>query len=251
MRVDPREGNMSSKGTALGKALAYGLAALICIGAGIGVGRILPFGKSQAAAQKVVAAASRHGMVPAQGITIHGWWTIKVLQDGKLVSQRQFENALTTGGASGQTALAAYLTGGLTPGPWEVLAADDTGATFATFTNSTIKFAGQVGLDVSVNTGDSFTSKGTAALGHIVLTGSYTPTADGNIEFVYSRLFGCGHPTATGGGPSNVPPVDCTTLSFNPGNLTKAVLRDAAGNLAPVAVKAGQQAQITVDLSFS
>src|SRR6185295_7630881 len=55
---------------------------------------------------------------PHEGIKVHGHWTIDVREpDGRLVTHREFENALT----NGQRALAGMMTHTLTAIAWEVL----------------------------------------------------------------------------------------------------------------------------------
>src|SRR5687768_11054291 len=51
-------------------------------------------------AQKPAAAKASSPSGPKEGIKVHGRWTIDIRNpDGKLVSHREFENALTPGGA--------------------------------------------------------------------------------------------------------------------------------------------------------
>jgi hypothetical protein len=80
-------------------------AGILCVGAGVGVGRLAPPG--QLAKASAVAQLPTHGgAVNAQGITVHGWWTIKVIDHGAVVASREFENSL---GADGSAALNALL----------------------------------------------------------------------------------------------------------------------------------------------
>lgn len=55
---------------------------------------------------------------PNEGITVHGWWTIEVRNpEGKVVTHREFENALSVQGAN---ILTNFLLNLWTPGIWNV-----------------------------------------------------------------------------------------------------------------------------------
>src|SRR5438874_2634859 len=115
---------MPFKGKHIGRVLAFVAAAILCVGAGVAVGR-LPIGsllaKTAPAAQAVDSGSSEavySGLKGTQqGVTVHGWWTIKVVDKGRVVSERQFENALVSSGAA---ELASLLTGQKVGGHWNV-----------------------------------------------------------------------------------------------------------------------------------
>lgn len=61
----------------------------------------------------------------SEGIRIHGHWTIEVKNpDGKVVTHREFENAVTGGTNGGMAILAGLLSRVVTPGSWMVVLAD-------------------------------------------------------------------------------------------------------------------------------
>jgi hypothetical protein len=214
---------MPFKGKHIGPVLAFVAAAILCVVAGVAVGR-LPIGsllpKTAPAAQAVHSGSSQavySGLKGTrQGVTVHGWWTIKVVDQGRVVSERQFENALVNSGASEITSL---LTGHKVGG----------------FCNLFVYQNGLFLFDlVQLRTDLTVAASG----GHIVLSGNHTATAAMSIDKVQTNVFTCPS-TAT-----------ASTCSSGAGGHTGHQFTDA--NLSPpVSVANGQIVQITVDISFS
>jgi hypothetical protein len=192
--------------------------ALLCVGAGVGVGRLTTatlFAKAVPAAH----VSHRGQSAAVQGVKVHGWWTIKVLDHGRLVNERQFENALVGSGASD---LASLLTGGESAGHWNVFVYDS--SSYPTFLFDLV----QLRPDLNVS----------ASGGHVILSGNYTATAAISIGKVQTALFTCAA-TATAS--------NCTTgTAFGTGHI---FTEDTLGT--PVAVANGQIVQVSVAIIFS
>lgn len=217
---------MALGGKRRSRVLMFAAAGLLCVGAGFGVGRLPALNQLiQAAPVSAVSsqAANHRAAGPALGVSVHGWWTIKVLdRSGRQVSESQFENALSTGFLNGGHALlAGLLTRAYTMGPWELL---------ASWTGGSLK------LGSAPDDGNNLTVNG-ATLGHVILSGNYTATADISITQVSTFGFLCANTIA----PSN-----CTS-AFN----TYFFGFTGTTLASPVAVANGQIVQLKVDISFS
>ena len=213
----------------LGFALMFLAAVVLCAAAGFGIGRL------QLPGQGVKAAAavqdSSHRGVPVQGVKIHGWWTIKVFDHGRLVQNRQFENSLLTVnqvGNGGDTVLASLLSRQYSMGPWQLYANDSGGGQLFQLSSSA-----DIGLQ-GVN--GPLTVSG-ATPGHVILSGNYTAGSSISIGKVATSVSLCVAATA---------PASCVNY-FNDFffNFTSATLG------SPVAVASGQIVQVKVDISFS
>ncbi len=234
-------------GKQAGRTLLGAAAVLICVGAGVGAGR-LPIWDQLAhrvasgsrASHTVLGTTGSSAFAPVgasrvamQGLKVHGWWTIKVLDHGRLVINRQFENSLVTGtNASGQpggdSALSELLTRGHTGGPWKLDTGDPNGAVI--FVLSSAPNAPENGpLNVD----------GASTEGHVILSGQYTPNSTVTIASVNTFVFLCSNSTT---------PVNCTSTAIaSQFNFTSAALPPAS----QVTVNGGQVVQIKVDISFS
>jgi len=216
--------------------LLFVAAGLLCVGAGVGVGRLPAWGQlgakaAPATGARALHATSAHGTAPVQGVKVHGWWTITVLDRGRLVSTRQFENSLLTVnqiGNGGDTVLANLLTRQYSMGPWQLYATDAGGALLFQLSS-----ASDIGLQ-GVN-GPLTVSGGTP--GHVILTGTFTAGGAISIGKVSTSVSLCTSATA---------PASCVNyfgdFFFN---FTSATLG------SPVAVANGQIVQVKVDISFS
>jgi hypothetical protein len=207
----------------------FAAAGLLCVGAGVGVGRLPALNQLIKAAPVSAASsqANQHKGVPVQGVTVHGWWTIKVFDRNRLVSERQFENALVTGATnSGDVVIARLLARQSPMGPWLLSATDAGGAQLFQLSNAA-DHAVQGPLAVS-----GFAS------GHVILSGNYTAGANISIGKVETLVSQCQSPTTS--------PDACVNY-FNSYlfSFTSATLG------SPVAVSNGQIVQIKVDISFS
>jgi hypothetical protein len=203
----------------------FAAAGLLCVGGGVGVGRLAIWDQLAKVAPVSAASTSQakhHTSVPVQGVTVHGWWTIKVFSRNRLVSERQFENSLVTGSYGGDQLLAALLTRQKSMGPWELIAYWPTN--------------GVTVLGSAPDDGNNLTVNG-ATPGHVILSGSYMAAADISINRVLTGTYTCGSSTA---------PVSCVNLAGGFwSNFTST-------NIAPpVSVANGQIVQFKVDISFS
>jgi len=219
----------------LGQAVALVAVALICVGGGIGLGR-LPIWNRLANAPRAMPAplpqaVAANDRSPNQRIKVHGSWTIKVLDKGRLVTERRFENALLTVntiGNGGDTVLANLLTRLYTMGPWQL---------YAIALDGSLLFQLSSAADIAqqnVN-GPLTVSGGTP--GHVKLSGTFTAGASINIGKVSTSVSLC---------PSSTAPASCVNyfgdFFFNFTSTTLSV---------PVPVANGQEVQVSVDISFS
>lgn len=235
-------------GKQAGRTLFMGAAVVIAIGAGVGAGRLPIWDQiahrtsqaTQGSAVHAAAATTRGqafqpigaGRAASQGLKVHGWWTIKVLDHGRVVINRQFENSLVTNavnGNGGDTALALLLGREDTAGPWKLDTADPNGALiFVLSSASNAPENGPLNIDAD-----------NLEPGHVILSGQYTPSTTVTIAAVNTFLFLCGNSTA---------PANCTSTALaNQTNFTSAALVPAN----QVTVNGGQVVQIKVDFSFS
>jgi hypothetical protein len=208
----------------------FAAAGLLCVGAGVGVGRLPALNQLIKAAPVSAASsqANQHRGVPVQGVTVHGWWTIKVFDRNRLLSERQFENALVTGSNdSGDVVIARLLTRQSPMGPWLLSAFDAGGGTRLFQLSNAADHAVQGPLAVS-----GFAS------GHVILSGTYTAAANISIGTVATQVSQCQSPTTSPDACVNY--FGSYIFSF-----TSATLG------SPVAVSNGQIVQIKVDISFS
>jgi len=168
-----------------------------------------------------------------EGITVHGAWTIDVLNpDGSVANAFRFENALLP--TTGSAALARIMTGTETAGSWLVFLQSDSGAPSPCGTNgSTIDHC------VITEPGSPVTTPFknldvTASGGTIVLSGSAIAGQDSTITTVQTSLWGCA---------ASTPPSACVTGSSQWGFTQKTGLS--------IAVTKDQGIAVRVEISFS
>ena len=163
---------------------------------------------------------------PAEGITVHGHWVIEVRDpDGRLVSRREFENALASGGSN---LLVGFLMRSNSLGLWEVRATSSNspcpGST-CTLAESGSPFGESSSFFKSL-------VRGLVAGGNFGLRGNFNASRDGIIETVSTAVQRCG----IGPSCSNTEPyIPFTAFKLN----------------QPESVKLGQQVLITVEISFT
>jgi hypothetical protein len=210
---------MRLKGNGTGRVLMFVAAAALCVGGGVAAGRLPVLGLIAKAAPAQVAHSGQKAT--AQGITVHGWWTIKVFSGSRLVREKQFENALTTDSNGGSAALTALLAGHYTTGPWGVVVRS-TSDTYYLYSAG-----GPQDQSLAVNDVGH----------HTVLTGSFTSRGDISIASVGTLLYLCGRSSS---------PDSCSSqVAIRIFSFTNA---DVSPNLA---VSSGQIVQVKVDISFS
>jgi hypothetical protein len=173
---------------------------------------------------------------PSEAIKVHGHWTIDVQNpDGSLVSHNEFENALDSFGALRLAEMLARLKvpGVWNIGLWQVGTARRpcpsyfNGACVIGEVGSTDPEAQFKTMTVSVPTSGPNQGK-------LVLKGTATAEADGDINTVYTDLGYCAGTTA---------PASCP--AYRDSTFTR---KDFS---SPVQVLAGQIIQVTVVISFS
>ncbi len=216
---------MAFRGKVSNRAFMFVAAALLCVIAGLAVGR-LPLLLAKGAPGQIAAHDP-----PTQGVKVHGWWTIDVFSGTRLVSTRQFENACLTVNQIGNgcdAVLANLLTRGYSMGPWQLYAIDAGGALL--FQLSSAADIGLQGVNGPLNVSG-------ATPGHVILSGNFQAGSDINIGKVSTSVSLC---------VSGTPPSSCVNyfgdFFFN---FTSATLQ------SPVAVANGQIVQVKVDISFS
>ena len=178
-------------------------------------------------AQPVASASSD---TPSEGIKIHGAWTIVVQDpDGTVVKRRDFEN-----GFFGSDAITGFLARSTHVGFWSVfLDGSPQQPCSSQSTPPTPNKCIIVEPATGITTGGIFFAnlQMTSSAGTVRLAGSATIANTGSITGVETWVGEC--PTAT-------PASTCVNGVFTSKVLT-----------TPIAVQAGQQAQVTVVLSFS
>jgi hypothetical protein len=172
------------------------------------------------------AAEPGHG-APADGIKVHGHWTIEVRNpDGSLVSHNEFENALMPAGALN---LARFLGRVNSPGLWSVLLWSIADPPFPPFSIiSENRHLDPTGGDLTVSVPTSGPNQD-----KLVLSGSFTSPDARSIYRV-----GCDVTLCPTGSPA-----------CQPGTLTGNFSLRELGSMIPV--QAGQIVQVAVVFSFS
>lgn len=227
------------------------IAALTVGLAGVGRAQSPPPEQKKAATEKKAEAAPKPAAEEAkkkgsgEGIQVHGHWTIEVKDpDGKVATHREFENSLTSGGAS---ILADLLLGYAVNGG------------FSVSLNETPTGGGPVvGLAINSPVGVCNPVAGPCALtlasgpipGGLSLSGQVTssptnPVPGGSITAVFTEALLCAN-TASPATPSTVTtvsPAGCT----NPN--TFGILTSTSPSPA-VPVLAGQTVAVTVLITF-
>ena len=186
---------------------------------------------------------------PSEGIQVHGHWTIEIRDpDGTLVSHREFDNALTTD--AGENLLPDLFLSGFSPGIWLIFL--DPASTLI----DPLDYSGSPCLDGSslparcfiteLQTGspppNSFggLTATTTGIPFLRLSGAITAAQAGDIGVVATHINSCNPFTTT--------PIACRGEASDVGQdrpFTRTSLVPAE------AIQAGQQAQITVDISFN
>lgn len=188
-------------------------------------------------------------------IKVHGHWTIDVRNpDGSLVTHREFENDLQSGGA---IVLAQLLARNLSVGEWSIVLDDNRFVTRPCFaqTGSVSQFS-----DCQLNEANGHTASNPAQAqfktlavsggpnintNQLILSGSatallgYTGTEHGSLNKVTTRIVPCA---------SGVAPQDCK--SDTPSAATAYFFTSTVLS-SPVTLEIGQIIQVTVVISFS
>ena len=173
---------------------------------------------------------SKGGM--GQGIQVHGWWAISVLNpDGTLIQHTEFENALVpqAQGGGGDVFLAQILGAQGSIQAWSLALYPNPGLRLASCTNCV--------------TGDNGSLTVTPSGGQLVLEGSKVAPSDMVLTSVQSFPMYCLSPIApslTGGAV-----LDGTCTQTGLGNFTAAILAPS------ISMAAGQQVHVKVVFSFS
>lgn len=186
----------------------------------------------------VLTAAAAHAQAPArpgaEGIEVHGSWTITVTRDGHLVERREFQNALMN---PGRTHLSRVMARTSTPGRWLILVeADGTGTLCA---DNEFIVGEDTDCAISEASGEATVAVTEVSAAEpemkVVLAGTETIVRDGNISLVNTFQYMCS-PTVT---PDACEPVG------NPAQMTRKGLD------TPIPVQAGDRIEVQVVVSFS
>jgi hypothetical protein len=184
------------------------------------------------------AAAREEG-----GIKIRGHWVLEVRDpNGALAKRREFDNSLTSFGS--QT-LAKLLTQNASLGKWTVRLAGTTntcaGGTLFNVPASVCYIVDSTASNLPLGTAAFPTLTVQNVSNQIVMTGSYTALAAGDITNVQTLSVTCA-PTTSGS--------SCTTAALGSLPFTSHDLVTAQGAPAPLVVAAGQIVQVSVTISF-
>ncbi len=175
----------------------------------------------------------------AEGIRVHGHWTIEVREpDGELVTRREFENALTSPGSSHLVELLARQR---TPHKWGVRV-DGAGDS-----RPCLLHGSPSGCNILEDDGVASTlpeavfktltlSVSSSPTPEFVLSGDFTAPKDGAITFVRTLHGYCG---------PDVSPPDCVADS----PITNFVFTQTS--ISSVAVLSGQSVLVTVRINFA
>lgn len=170
------------------------------------------------------------GGTPNEGIKIHGRWTIEVRNpNGTLAERREFDNALTSQGA---TELAHILLGDRTPGNLAIRLDVDVAGSYLYYYIAENTTPGDM-VNYSKNLALSIPTTGPDA-NRLVMSGSITVPATGNITGVSTDLY-TGDPTVA---PASTT-MGNSALSFTNTNLSPTL-----------PVVAGQQVAAKVVIRF-
>lgn len=188
---------------------------------------------------------------PREGIVVHGHWTIDVREpDGRLVSHREFENALV---ASGASMLGDILARRRTEGAWTVFVnASRAGSASYPCLAEDGRPSGCVTIEQGwyadrpqPNIFPNLTVGGPG----LVLSGTATANRGGSIDTVGASNYTC---------PSTMLPAACAQyVSYSvsvvnqTANETTTISGFSSAEIMPIAVAAGQLIQVTVTFTFS
>jgi len=169
-----------------------------------------------------------------QGVKVHGWWTVTVKNpDGTVADQRQFENSLTSDGA---TLLTDILMGTSTPGAWTVElsgnACSGSSHCYILDDRSQEDVSSFASYFKTLSVAASSTTHGDV----LVLSGYATASQDGSVTAVSTALYACsGDDAASACVASGLPSREVTEASLS----------------SPISVIQNQQIAVKVVISFS
>jgi hypothetical protein len=175
-----------------------------------------------------------------EGITVHGHWTIEVINpDGSLAERREFENAL-----NGDNILTALLSRNNSMGPWAIILVAATIDQNAFQTVSGASTYGSIVENTYPETPETapfifetLIVSQTSSPNTVVLSGTATAQRNGSIKDVGTQVWLLNKSLP----PSN----DYTALGLGNSSFTATTLADA------VNLTTGQQVAVTVVISFS
>jgi len=186
-----------------------------------------------------------------EGVTVHGHWTIEVRNpDGKVVTHREFENALNA--QTGGPLLTALLLGQNSPGAWAVGVGPNTGVCnnpsqlVLSFTSTgtgalpicSLAVAGDQYFEACTDANGCFSTApagltaptavlSPSGVATLTLSGQMTVEASGSIGDVTTMLMTCSTTVAPAACPTTPPPSPVTTAQFPP-LLLQPLLQDLA-----------------------
>lgn len=179
------------------------------------------------------AAASGDGS--AEGIKVHGHWTIEVREpDGELVTRREFENALES---TAPRTLAELLARVRSVGAWRVQIGTPVGGDppCSSLSGPTDCFLLETATPVGPHIFNTLSV--TSSAGELILSGSAVASRGGQIRHVRTSNLVCDADTS---------PSDCAVPVS--GRLVQAITH---ADIPPVDVLEGQSVLVTVRISFS
>jgi hypothetical protein len=202
--------------------------------------------KAQAPAKATAQTPAKTTASPAgeskggqkEGIKVHGHWTIEIRNpDGTVVTRREFENALTTGGSLGLDLVLGRV---FTVGNWGVVLTGDNNSPWNTFNHYGYIVEPNDPFALGPNISKTLMlSESGGASPKFTLSGSITAEAAGGITQVATNQIFC---AAAVNSPS-----DCLAFSV----VDKGHSVTGTTLATPVNVSAGQIIQVTVVISFS
>ena len=191
--------------------------------------------------------ASSEGGGQKEGIKVHGHWIIEVRNpNGTLVERREFENSLIDGNM-----LVTFLSRNGTPGLWRVELAGTNGPCLLAGAQAPCSAVEATDPSTASNISKSLTLSFIGQKSKVlVLSGSVTAAADGEIDEVLTQLTRCGPGLAPGA--LNSVCLNTPAQNFTGTDLATPVNGQCSPNTAcVVTVVAGQIIQVTVVISFS
>jgi hypothetical protein len=229
--MSPKEGKM-------GRKKVYAMIASIVAVAAVALllGFVVIPGSSTSTETATVAATSGS---PSEGITVHGHWTVDVLNpDGTLAEHREFENSIAP---EGQGILTSILAGTLTVGRWSIMLDGSPAHPCRISGDDTVCYI--VERDYPDSGTDIFktlskTLGGSLSTATLILYGTFTVGTSTDITFVTTTIEYCS---------GSISPIACGDIT----GISDQRQMTATGVSPAIEVQIGQQVQVTVEISFN
>jgi hypothetical protein len=195
--------------------------------------------ESETPARQSAAEETAAGGGPHEGIKVHGHWTIEVRNpDGKVVSHREFENALFP-----SPALASLLARQVAAGFWTIALSPGTVCGNTNNAGCSIAEPGN-----TLNLYNSYNLSVTVSGTSLVLSGTVLAAGGGSITTVQTGSQACAATVAPSAPCQNGSQIPTVNFGFGPGG---GFIFTSTDPSPAISVAAGQTVAVTVNISFS